>query len=162
MSVVFHKSCLKNLISHWHIMIHPLQSFHVNKSTGVMSSVVHSIVTMFHSQSDVFSHSAVQQYLDSRVHSRNLIYCLSVACHRAIKLECLPSLVSKNSIPGEISLSMNFITNFTIVQHHSTWTGPLKRQFSYTASAHSLSVVAQVELFFFCFKFIMSIKCSDR
>lgn len=43
----------------------------------------------------------------------------------------------KNSIPGEISLSMNFIANFTIVQDHSIWTGPLKRQFSFTASAHS-------------------------
>lgn len=69
---------------------------------------------MCHSHCNVFSHSAVQQEIDSRVHSRNLIYCVSVDCHVTMRLECLfmPIWV-KNSISGEKLLTMNFITNLT-------------------------------------------------
>ncbi len=69
---------------------------------------------MCHSHCNVFSHSAVQQEIDSRVHSRNLIYCVSVDCHVTMRLECLlMPLWVKNSISGENLLTMNFITNLT-------------------------------------------------
>lgn len=69
---------------------------------------------MCHSHCDVFSHSAVQQEIDSCVHSRNLIYWVSVDCHVTVRLECLlMPLWVKNSISGEKLLTINFITNFT-------------------------------------------------